>query len=70
MIQHEIHFQASRTGVDSRDRVGWTPLHMASMNGRTECARALVEAGATIDAVSEVQLVCADTCARACARAC
>ena len=47
--------QAGAT-VDVRDRVGWTPLHMAAMNGNTEASRALVELGASLDAVNEYQL--------------
>jgi len=35
--------------VNETNKQGWTPLHFATVRGKTECARVLVEAGAALD---------------------
>ena len=42
-----------RTGVLARARGGRTPLHVASSNGHAAAVRALVTAGAAVDAADE-----------------
>jgi ankyrin repeat protein len=39
--------------VDSRDKFGWTPLHVASRYGHLEISRVLVDHGANVNARQE-----------------
>jgi ankyrin repeat protein len=41
------------TGVDSRDKWGWTPLHEASRFGHLEVSRLLVDHGANVNATHQ-----------------
>jgi ankyrin repeat protein len=43
---------AAGADADSPDRLGFRPLHLAAQEGSLEAARALVEHGATVDAVN------------------
>ncbi|HQQ11315.1 MAG TPA: ankyrin repeat domain-containing protein, partial [Synergistales bacterium] len=36
--------------IEAQDKEGWTPLHYACMNGRTDIARLLLDRGADIEA--------------------
>jgi ankyrin repeat protein len=40
--------------VNARDIDGWTPLHHASLNGQIKVVRVLLEAGAIVDATTNV----------------
>ncbi len=40
------------TDIDTRDRTGYSALHWAAQNNRPDCVRALLQAGAPVNAVS------------------
>jgi ankyrin repeat protein len=48
---HEL-IDADRAAVDSWSADGWQPLHLAAFFGRTEAARALLDADAAVDEYS------------------
>ncbi len=37
------------TDVNEKNKQGWTPLHFATVRGKTECAQVLIENGAVLD---------------------
>ena len=39
--------------IEARDKNGWTPLHFAAEQGRTETAKFLIDAKANIEAWNE-----------------
>ena len=51
----EVRRLINGVDLECKDRAGYTPLMWAARNGHTECAKILLDAGAKIDATSNVR---------------